>query len=65
MKLPDNLKMKILIANDGALSARANRTKESITRMKGVTQSYNMYDTFLYKKASKMREKIIKEMAGF
>lgn len=34
-------------------------------RMKGVTQSYNMFDTHLYKKASKMREKILKENAGF
>ena len=32
--------------------------------MKGVTQSYNMFDTHLYKKASKMREKILKENAG-
>lgn len=29
--------------------------------MKGVTQSYNMFDTHLYKSASKMREKIMNE----
>ena len=34
-------------------------------RMKGVTQSYNMFDTLLYKKANKMKEQILKENAGF
>jgi hypothetical protein len=63
--LPDNLKLQVLIVNYQVLEARRDRTKETIMRMKGVTQSYNMFDTHLYKKASKMREKILKENAGF
>jgi hypothetical protein len=35
---------------------RRDRTKETVMRMKGVTQSYNMFDTLLYKKANKMKE---------
>ena len=32
--------------------------------MKGVTQSYEMFDSSIYKKAKKMREFIIKENAS-
>ena len=61
MFLNDDLKLQVLLSNDDILESRRERTKETILRMKGVTQSYNMFDTHLYKKASKMREKISKE----
>ena len=58
MFLNDDLKLQVLLSNDDILESRRERTKETILRMKGVTQSYNMFDTHLYKKASKMMEKI-------
>lgn len=38
-------KLKLLIANEPLLLERQKNTKEAILRMKGITQSYFMYDS--------------------
>jgi len=47
-------KLKILIANEPVLLERQKGTNEPILRMKGITQSYYMYDSITYKKANSM-----------
>ena len=47
-------KLKILISNEPVLLERQKGTNEPILRMKGITQSYYMYDSITYKKANSM-----------
>jgi hypothetical protein len=41
-------KLKLLIANEPILLERQSKTKEPILRMKGITQSYFMYDSMTF-----------------
>ena len=50
------IKLDLLQANEHTLKARSHRTGEQILRMIGRTQSYYMYDSFVYKKAHQMRK---------
>jgi len=52
------LKLKLLIANEPILLERQKNTKEPILRMKGLTQSYFMYDSVTYQKANAMIKKL-------
>jgi len=58
--LPFDLKMKLLVSNEAILLERKERTHESFLRMKGITQSYYMYDSLTFKKCKEMM-KIISE----
>tara|TARA_B110000285_G_scaffold207681_1_gene247258 strand:+ start:721 stop:975 length:255 start_codon:yes stop_codon:yes gene_type:complete len=53
-ELPYDLKLKLLIANEPTLLERQKNTNEPILRMKGLTQSYFMYDSVTYQKANAM-----------
>ena len=57
-------KLKLLIANEPILLERQKNTGENILRMKGITQSYYMYDSITFKKASAIKKEIEKEAAN-
>ena len=57
-ELSYDLKLKLLIANESILLERQKATKEAILRMKGLTQSYYMYDSVTYQKANAMIKKL-------
>ena len=54
-------KLKLLIANEPVLLERQKNTGEPILRMKGITQSYYMYDSITYKKANAMMKRLEEE----
>lgn len=51
-------KFLVLKANEGHLLRRYREHSKPHMRMKGITQSYYMYDSDLYRKAKPMIEKI-------
>ena len=51
-----DIKLDLLRANEEILRARSKRTGEQILRMIGRTQSYYMFDSFVYKKAKQMKQ---------
>lgn len=58
-KLNTSLKYAVAVENSKLIARRIKAERMAIMRMKGVTQSYDMYDSQLYKKA----KTVMKEMA--
>jgi len=52
MSLSYEAKLQLLLANEMKL-IQSKRTSERKLRMKGITQSYHMYDSVLYKDSKK------------
>jgi hypothetical protein len=51
-------KLMLLVANSDLL---LRREKEPILRMKGQTQSYFMYDSYMFKEVFKMKKRQLRE----
>lgn len=57
-KLPTTLKYAVAVENSKLIAKRIQAERMAILRMKGVTQSYDMYDSQLYRKAKQVYKEL-------
>lgn len=57
-KLPASLKWAVAVENSKLVGKRVDEERMAILRMKGVTQSYDMYDSQLYRRAKRVQKEI-------
>ena len=58
-QLSDVAKIQVLQANEDKLGERKEKERRPILRMKGITQSYYMYDSLLYKNSKSALEEML------